>query len=280
MNKVLCGKLKSRRMLIMGILNITPDSFYDGGKYKDVHTAVEHAGTLIDAGADIIDIGGESSRPGSLPVDVQLEIDRVVPVVREIGLRYDIPISVDTTKSVVARESLDSGAAIINDISAFTADPAMIEVLSRYDVPVILMHMQGTPVTMQKNPSYAGWVVDEICAFFEERIVFSESNGISRDRIIIDPGIGFGKTVDHNLDIIANCKEFKRFRLPVLIGHSNKRFIGAVTGVETLEERLWGTVAVAAFLQLLGGVDIIRVHNVAEIKIVTRMIEALQNKMQ
>ena len=272
--------LQNHRMLIMGILNITPDSFYDGGQHDVLSQAIDHARHLIDAGADIIDIGGESTRPGSLQVDVQTELDRVIPVVKALRAFSDIPVSVDTTKSVVARAAIEAGATIINDISAGLFDPEILQVAKQFDVPIILMHMQGEPATMQQAPEYAAWVVDEICDFFTERIAVAESQGIGRDRIILDPGIGFGKTFEHNLDIIANAHLFRKFGVPVLLGHSNKRFIGEVLESQSMNDRIWGTGAVVAFVQLYGAFDIVRVHNVKEIKIITTMIEALQQRIQ
>ena len=273
-------QLNESRMSIMGILNVTPDSFYDGGKYNHVDAAIDHARQIIDAGADIIDIGGESTRPGSLPVDAEKELERVVPVIRAIRKFSDIPISIDTTKAFVAREAIEAGASIVNDITACLSDQDMIAVVKQLDVPVIMMHMQGTPETMQECPVYNGWVVDEICSFFEERIAYAEAHGVSKDRIILDPGIGFGKTLDHNLDIIANCGRLRKFGVPILMAHSNKRFIGELLSLQSVDERIWGTAAVAAFTYLCGNADMIRVHNVSEIKMILTMLQVLQSRIQ
>ncbi len=273
-------QLKKCSMSIMGILNVTPDSFYDGGKYDHVDAAIEHAHQLIDAGANIIDVGGESTRPGSLPVDTETELKRVVPVIRSIRKISDIPVSIDTTKAIVAREAIEAGASMVNDISACLSDPEMIGVVKQFELPIVMMHMQGTPETMQQCPVYDGWVVDEICSFFEERIAYAESNGVSKECIILDPGIGFGKTAEHNLDIIANCDRFKKFGVPILLAPSNKRFIGEVLELQSMDDRIWGTAAVSAFAYLCSGADIIRVHNVSEIKMILTMLQVLKSRIQ
>jgi len=265
--------LRDNKKLIMGILNITPDSFYDGGKYFTVQSAVSHALDMIKDGADIIDIGAESSRPGSQPVPEQEQINRIMPVLKALRNVSDICISIDTTNAKVAEESLKEGADIINDISGLRFDPEMIEVVLEYKAGVIVMHMLGEPATMQVNPIYGKWVVDEICDFFLKRLNFCENYGLSRDKIVIDPGIGFGKTVEHNLDIIANCSVFKKFGLPLLLGTSNKRFISNILTDDT-EDRLWGTAATVAYA-LINGADIIRVHNVCQIKKIVVMLEEI-----
>lgn len=263
--------------LIMGILNTTPDSFYDGGRYNTADQALEHATAMIAAGADIIDVGGESTRPGASIIDEQSELERVIPAIKAIRSSSNVLISVDTTKAVVAEQAIDAGADIINDISALRADPAMSMLAASRQVPVIIMHMQGTPQTMQQNPSYNDWVVDEICDFLSERASVLERQGIHRDNMIIDPGIGFGKTCEHNLDIIAACQYIrKKCGLPVLVGPSQKRFIGETLGI-TPDERIWGTAAVVAWLAAQQ-TDIIRIHNVAEMKYVAAMIGAIANR--
>lgn len=267
-------QLSQNKLLLMGVLNITPDSFFDGGKYTTIESARARAVELINAGADIIDVGGESSRPGSKPVDVHIELQRVVSAVRMIREVSDIPVSVDTTKAQVAQEAIKSGATIINDITALAGDENMADVARDYDVCVVLMHMLGSPQTMQANPSYKNWVVDEICEFFEERIAYACSRGIERSKLILDPGIGFGKTVEHNVDIIANCSMFNKFGLPVLLGPSNKRFLGSLLQSDSMDDRIWGTAAVASFAAL-NGIALLRVHDVAQMKHVLTVIDHL-----
>ena len=246
--------------LIMGILNTTPDSFSDGGKYQAVDLAVEHGLRLAAEGADILDIGGESTRPGAQPVPLDEELRRVIPVIERLKGMTLIPISIDTSKSEVARQALRSGAMIVNDISGLRFDAQMIEVCCESACGVICMHIQGTPQTMQNAPRYHN-VVDELCADFTARLQFLERAGLSRERIVIDPGIGFGKTADHNLEILTNIFRFRKLGRPVLIGHSRKRFLQKVLG-QTLDERLFGTVGVSIGLAQQH-VDILRVHDVA-----------------
>ncbi|RJP58423.1 MAG: dihydropteroate synthase [Candidatus Auribacter fodinae] len=268
---------KSNTPLIMGILNVTPDSFYDGGEYTDIAAAVKHAQEMAEYGAKIIDVGGESSRPGAEPVDAQTECSRVIPVIKEIAGRHDVTISIDTTKAVVAEEALAAGASIINDISGMRFDTRMVSVAKEYQADVVVMHMQGTPQNMQDNPHYTGWIIDEISSFFDQRIAYLEKQGISRNKIILDPGIGFGKTVENNLDIIAHCDYFKqRFKLPLLIGPSQKSFIGHTLNAEGID-RVWGTAAVIAYLTA-AGTDIIRVHHVREMVLVSSMISRIYER--
>ncbi len=249
--------------LIMGILNVTPDSFSDGGKFARFEAAVAQAMQMQNEGADIIDIGGESSRPGAEPVTAEDEMERVLPVIKEIRRLSAIPISIDTYKAATAQAALEAGANIVNDISALRFDPAMVDFLARTDVPVILMHMLGTPRDMQQNPTYTD-CVKEIGDFFAERIEFCRSRDIGKERIIIDPGIGFGKRLEDNLAILRELEQFKRFGLPLLVGASRKSFIGKVAPSErTAGERLGGSIA-AAVVAALHGADIIRVHDVAE----------------
>lgn len=247
------------RTSIMGILNVTPDSFYDGGRYLSVEDAVRHAEELVQEGADIIDIGGESTRPGSEPVSLEDELRRVIPVIKKLVSRIKIPISIDTQKAQVARQALEIGAHIINDISALRADPEMVNVAKKYDVPVVLVHMKGTPKDMQENPCYDD-VISEIKEFFRERI---QRSGIRKENIILDPGIGFGKRLEDNLEIIKRLGEFKELGFPILIGPSRKSFIGGKSS-----ERIWGTAGAVA-VGVLNGADIIRVHDVSEMKQVT-----------
>ncbi len=248
------------RPLIMGILNTTPDSFSDGGKYTNVDLAVEHGLRLAAEGADILDIGGESTRPGAQPVTVEEELQRVIPVIERLKGLIKIPLSIDTSKSEVANQALKFGAQIVNDISGLRFDPRMIDVCCKTSCGVICMHIQGTPQTMQAAPQYQN-VVEELCEDFIARLDSLERAGLPRERIVIDPGIGFGKTADHNLEILSNIARFRELGRPVLIGHSRKRFLQKVLG-QKLDERLFGTVGVSISLANQH-VDILRVHDVA-----------------
>jgi dihydropteroate synthase len=244
---------------LMGIVNVTPDSFSDGGQFSDVSVAVEHALRLADEGADILDIGGESTRPGATPVSLDEELRRVVPVVRELARQTRLPISIDTYKAEVARLCLDAGALIVNDISGLTFDPAMISVCRESTCGVIVMHIQGTPQTMQLDPRYDD-VVEEVRQHFSRRLDELEIAGIARERIVLDPGIGFGKTAEHNLDLLSHIAAFHELGRPVLIGHSRKRFLQKVLGRD-IEERNAGTIGVSLALAAQG-TDILRVHDV------------------
>ena len=263
-----------RRTLIMGILNITPDSFSDGGRFADYDRALTRAFELISAGADILDVGGESTRPGSAPVPLDVELERVVPIIRAVRESSDIPISVDTNKAEVALRSLEAGADIINDISSLGFDAAMARVAAESGAPVILMHMLGTPRTMQVNPVYDS-VISEITAFLEERMKFAVQNGIERDQMIVDPGIGFGKTITHNLNIIRDLDFFSCMDRPILLGVSRKRFIGTILDRNEREREL-GT-AVANSFGILAGAHILRVHDVAFHREAVRMADAIMS---
>ena len=247
------------RTLVMGILNTTPDSFSDGGRFVDPDAAVDRARRLIDSGADILDIGGESTRPFSDPVPLEEELRRVVPIVEAVRTMSDIPISVDTSKAEVARRALKAGADIINDVSALRFDREMAAVVADSGAPVVLMHMQGSPRDMQQTPSYAS-LLSEIIAFLEERIRYAGAHGIRREQIIVDPGIGFGKTVEHNLIIIRRLELFHCLQRPILLGASRKKFIGSVLELP-VERREIGTSVVHA-LGIAAGAHIIRVHDV------------------
>jgi len=269
----------------MGILNVTPDSFSDGGAFDDVERAVAHAREMAVAGADIIDIGGESTRPGAAPVSEEEEIRRVVPVIERLvadgmtvttatsNRQSPIIISVDTTKAAVAERALAAGARVINDISALRFDARMAEVVAAGGAGVVLMHMQGTPQTMQIAPCYTD-VVAEVRAFLAERIAFAESRGIKKSQIAIDPGIGFGKSVEHNLTLLRHLEQFGALGCPMLVGASRKSFIGKTLGREP-HERLAGSLAVAAWA-VAHGARIVRVHDVAATVDVMRMVEAIQ----
>lgn len=256
------------KALIMGILNVTPDSFYDGGRYLSVESAVKHAEKLVKEGAGIIDVGGESTKPGSEPVSIDTELERVLPVIEKLAKSIKIPISIDTQKAEVARQALNLGAGMVNDISALRADPQMVNVVRDHDVPVVLMHMKGTPRDMQDAPCYKD-VISEIKRFFKERIQFTKSNGIREENIIIDPGIGFGKRLEDNLEILRRLNEFKEFGRPILIGPSRKSFIGGKP-----EERIWGT-AGAVSVAIMNGADILRVHDVAEMRHVAEIVNRI-----
>ncbi len=247
----------------MGILNVTPDSFSDGGIHVDVTSAVAHAMKLVADGADLIDVGGESTRPGATPVSAADELRRIVPVVRELTQAVDVPISIDTTKATVAAAALEAGAAIVNDVSGLTLDPNMPAVCRDYEAGVVCMHSKGTPQTMQIDPRYDD-VVGEIELFFRERLDALEQEGIPPERVVLDPGIGFGKTAQHNLDLLAASSRFRTLGRPLLVGHSRKRFLKAVLG-RPVEERTAGTIGVSIALASLG-VDYLRVHDVLAVR--------------
>lgn len=246
--------------LIMGIVNITPDSFSDGGQWFDVNQAVEHACQLEADGAHLIDLGGESSRPGADPISVNEELKRVIPVVERLAEHLSVPISIDTTKSQVAREALQAGAAIINDISGLQFDAEMVDVCCEFQAGVVCMHMQGTPKTMQVNPQYSN-VVQEICEFFRQREEILIREGLALEQLVWDPGVGFGKSAFHNVQILSSIATFHELGRPILIGHSRKRFLQKVVE-RPVDERLFGTLGVSLAL-VAQGADIIRVHDVA-----------------
>lgn len=257
-----CGEnrlIRIDRPLLMGIVNVTPDSFSDGGQFIRLETAVQHALSLIDEGADIVDIGGESTRPGAEPVSEQQELDRTIPVIERLANETATPISIDTTKAVVAREAVSAGAVIINDVSGLTFDSAMIDVAAESRAGICCMHIKGTPQSMQNDPTYDD-VVTDVCNFLSGRIVELIDAGISRDRICVDPGIGFGKTAQHNLTLLRSIDRLHELNCPVLVGHSRKRFLKHVLGRE-VEERLAGTLGVSIALAQRG-VDVLRVHDV------------------
>lgn len=261
------------RTLIMGVLNITPDSFSDGGEYMDPCRAEEKALEMVEEGADLIDVGGESSRPGAGHITEEEELARVMPVLKRLRRTVKIPISVDTYKSGVARAVLAEGAAIINDITALSGDMDMAGTVAEAGAAVVLMHMLGTPETMQKDPSY-GDVVEEITAALAEAVIRAESGGIHPDSIVVDPGIGFGKTTEHNLEILRDIRAFGRLGKPVLVGTSRKAFMGKVTGRE-VGDRLYGTVASVA-AAVLNGVDMVRVHDIRAIKDAAAVADAIR----
>lgn len=265
----------SKKTYIMGVLNVTPDSFSDGGLFFNEKKAIEHALRLIEDGADIIDIGGESTRPGSEPVSVEEEIRRTIPVIKAITREIKVPISIDTYKAGVAKHALDAGASIVNDISGLRFDPEMPKVVSEYNVPVIIMHIKGRPKDMQQNPVYEA-LIPEIMDYLRISIRLANKFGISDDKIIIDPGIGFGKTFEHNLEIIKNLKEFTLLGRPVAVGVSRKAFIGKILGDLPPSERLEGTAAAVA-ISIFNGANIVRVHDVKEMAKVAKVADAIKN---
>ena len=266
----LCWTLRTRDLtrqrlpLLMGILNVTPDSFSDGGQFNALDQAVARALQMEADGADIIDIGGESTRPGSEGVTLDEELRRTIPVIRELAQKLRIPISIDTTKSEVAREALDAGAEIVNDISGLTFDHAMMDVCREADAGICLMHIQGTPQTMQQNPQYTD-VVSEVSEFLQQQVDRCLMAGILAERMCVDPGIGFGKTADHNLQLLKAIPRLQaELQRPVLIGHSRKRFLSKILG-RSVEERESGTVGVSIALAQLGA-DILRIHDVRSVR--------------
>lgn len=291
-----CGKYRLRagkRTLVMGILNLTPDSFSRDGMYRqyagegkadrrrivpgggDVERVVARAEEMVAAGADILDVGGESTRPEARRVSEEEECGRILPVIGKLAKRVRVPVSVDTGKAAVARRALDAGAVIVNDVTALRGDPEMAEVVARRRVPVVLMHCRGTPRTMQRDPRYQALIPDIMAALFKS-VRRARQAGVAEDKIIVDPGIGFGKTVEHNLAILRNLREFKTLGFPLLIGLSRKSFIGKVLGLP-VEERIFGTAAALA-LAVAGGADIVRVHDVREMVQVARMVEAIEGR--
>ncbi|HLC96054.1 MAG TPA: dihydropteroate synthase [Candidatus Nanoarchaeia archaeon] len=256
---------------IMGILNVTPDSFSDGGLYVDVDKAVKHATQMVEEGADIIDVGGESSRPGSDPISIEEELERVKPVIQRLADEIKVPLSIDTRKPEVAEACIKAGASIINDISGLR-DPAMAEIAAQRKASVVIMHMLGTPKTMQQNISYRD-LIGDIKQFLKEKIQVAKNAGIAK--IIVDPGIGFGKTAEQNLIIMKRLNEFKIFGCPLLVGPSRKSFIGTITGLP-VHDRIEGTIA-AIVISLMNGADIVRVHDVKECKRAVQIADAVRN---
>jgi dihydropteroate synthase len=265
------------RPLIMGVINVTPDSFYDGGCYLDAAAAVAHAVRLVEEGADLLDVGAESTRPGANVVNEAEEHRRAVPVVTAMAKAVTVPISIDTSKATVARAALDAGAVLVNDVTALRGDPAMVDVVVRARAGIVLMHMQGMPRTMQQAPHYDD-VVEEVSAFFEERIRFAMAHGIVRRQIILDPGIGFGKLLAHNLALLAQLRRFLQFECPLLVGVSQKGFLGQLLD-RPVQERQWGTAAAVA-MAVDRGAGILRVHDVRAMKDVVRVTAAINQNSQ
>lgn len=264
----------SEKTYVIGILNVTPDSFSDGGLHLDKSAAIRRALQMLEEGADIIDIGGESTRPGSGPVAVEEELRRTIPVIEALAKKIAIPLSIDTRKSEVAKMALDAGASIVNDISGLRFDPQMAKVVSEQKVPVVIMHIKGAPRDMQKNPVYEA-LMPEIMDYLRGGIRLALESGIAEDRIIIDPGIGFGKTSEHNLEIIHNLYELTLLEKPLLIGPSRKAFTGRVLGGVPPEERIEGTAAAVA-ISIMNGANMVRVHDVKEMVKVARVADAIK----
>jgi dihydropteroate synthase len=258
----------------MGVLNVTPDSFFDGGRYFKIDDAVNHALRMADEGADIIDVGGESTRPYSDPLPLNEELERVIPVIKVLSRKINIPLSIDTYKSEVARQALEAGAQMVNDISAMEFDPHMAQVVATAGVPVVLMHMKGVPKDMQLKPEYED-LIGEVIEFLRRAAEHAALMGIKRDRIIIDPGIGFGKSFEDNLTILRDLGRFSYLGYPILVGTSNKSFIGHVLGL-TVESRETGTLATIA-AAVMNGANIIRAHNVRAARETVTMIDAIRS---
>lgn len=259
----------------MGVLNVTPDSFSDGGKFFNKKEAREHGLAMAEDGADIIDIGGESTRPGASEISVDEELDRVIPVIEGISRKINIPISIDTRKSKVAEESIKAGAQIVNDISGLRHDRQMAAIVAKYDAGLIVMHIKGTPQTMQSNPTYKN-LIKEIIESLKESIRIAKKAGVSEEKIIIDPGIGFGKTHEHNLEILNRLKKFKTLKYPICIGTSRKSFIGKVLGAYP-QDRLAGSLATYA-VAIMNGANILRVHDVKEAAQVARIVDSIMKE--
>lgn len=260
------------RPLLMGIVNVTPDSFFDGGCYLDADAAVQHALQLVEEGADLLDIGAESTRPGADTVSVTEECRRAIPVVAAVAKAVTVPISIDTSKAVVARAALDAGAVLVNDVTALRGDPAMVEIVAGTGAGIVLMHMHGTPRTMQQVPHYND-VVGEISEFFKERMSFAIDHGIARTQIILDPGIGFGKLLTHNLMLLTQLRRFVQLGCPVLVGVSRKAFLGQLVD-RPVQERQWATAAAVA-MAVDRGAGILRVHDVKVMKDVVQVATAI-----
>jgi len=279
--KILTRQAKGRliefsgRPLIMGVVNVTPDSFFDGGRYLDATVAVAHALRLAEEGADLLDIGAESTRPGADVVNEVEECRRAIPVVTAVAKAVTIPISIDTSKVAVAQAALDAGASLVNDVTALRGDPAMVDMIARTGAGIVLMHMHGTPRTMQQAPCYDD-VVGEISDFFEERIGFALAHGIAQRQIILDPGIGFGKLQEHNLVLLARLRQFLRFDCPLMVGVSHKSFLGQLVN-RPVQERQWATAAAVA-MAVDRGAGIIRVHEVKAMKDVVRVASAISQQ--
>jgi dihydropteroate synthase len=265
--------LLGKRTLIMGVLNVTPDSFSDGGKFLKPRTAIEHALEMERAGADIVDIGGESTQPGAEPLAVEEELERILPVVRTLCGKLKIPVSIDTQKAAVAQAAISAGAEMVNDVSALRFDKQLAQVVARSGAGIILMHMRGKPRTMQKGP-FARDVMGDVILDLKEALRRAREVGIERTQILVDPGIGFGKNYRQNFEILARLLELARLGSPIVVGTSRKAFIGATLGNAPLDERGWGTAATVT-ASILGGAHIVRVHDVAEMAQVAKIADRI-----
>ncbi len=262
-----------QRTYLMGVLNVTPDSFSDGGEYHTVTTALAQAQALVAAGADIIDVGGQSTRPGAEEISLAEELDRILPILNIISKQFDVPISVDTTKSVVAQAAVDAGADMVNDISGGTFDPEMLPTVAKMNVPIVLMHTRGNPQTMLKLTDYQD-LIGEISNFLANQAVKATAVGIGQEKIIIDPGIGFAKNYEQNLELLRHLNKLRELNYPILVGPSRKSFIGQIINQPDPKSRVWGTAA-ACCAAIANGADILRVHDVKEMRDVCLVADAL-----
>jgi len=273
LSRTLGESTRSNRVLVMGVVNVTPDSFSDGGRFNEIEAALAHARRLADEGADILDIGGESTRPGAEPVDASAELARVIPVIDAIRAEIDRPVSIDTMKAEVMREAVAHGAAMINDVNGLR-DPEALRAAADLRVPVCIMHMQGEPRTMQRQPRYDD-VVDDLLGFFRERIAACLNAGIDQRHLVLDPGFGFGKSLEHNLRLLDRFERFRSLGVPLLAGLSRKSMLGKITGRERAADRVAASVA-AALMVAERGADIVRVHDVAETVDAIRLLHAVR----
>ena len=267
-----------RRTYLMGVLNVTPDSFSDGGEFNKPLSALNQAQALAEKGADIIDVGGQSTRPGAEQISVEEELERVLSVIEVIRPKIDIPISVDTTRAIVAERAINAGANIVNDISGGTFDSSMFSTVASLNVPLVLMHIRGTPQTMQQMTDYQD-VIEEISSFLSQQITAAVAAGITREKIIIDPGIGFAKNLEQNLEIFRRLKELKKLNCPILVGASRKSFIGHILNQPDPKARVWGTAA-ACCAAIFNGADILRVHDVEQMRDVSMVADAIKYPYQ
>ncbi|MDJ0568509.1 MAG: dihydropteroate synthase [Pleurocapsa sp. MO_192.B19] len=265
------------RTYLMGILNLTPDSFSDGGEFNNLESALVQARNMLDHGVDIIDIGGESTRPNAEKISTEEELNRVIPIIQKLRQETSIPISIDTTKAIVAQKAIAAGADIVNDISGATFDEKMLEIVAQLNVPIILMHIRGTPKTMQTLTEYQD-VVAEVTQFLTTQIAKATAHGIARSNIIIDPGIGFAKTAAQSLELLQRLSEFQALNLPMLIGVSRKSFMRPILQKDNAKERVWGTAA-ACYSAIANGADILRVHDVPEMYDVCRVADAIERNL-
>ncbi|AFZ44339.1 Dihydropteroate synthase [Halothece sp. PCC 7418] len=258
---------------LMGVLNITPDSFSDGGDYNNLEEAFQRAAALVEAGADILDVGGQSTRPGAKQISPEEELERVIPIIKRIRKHLNIPISVDTTRAEIAQQAVRAGADIVNDISGGTFDADMLTTVAALEVPIILMHIRGTPETMQQMTDYED-LVGEIMGVLQERLSAAEAAGIARSRLLIDPGIGFGKTAEQNLELLRKLDQFQSLGVPILVGTSRKSFIGKIINQDDPKQRVWGT-ASSCCAAIAQGADLLRVHDLPQMWEVSQVADAI-----